>query len=110
MMAAQEVVIGIPGGVDLPALAGRLGDLLGVAFEERESGHYGGSYYLAEPGGDEEIRLYRNRDPLDGTWFFDDARDCPALLRLFFTPRDVDALVAAIQARIHPAARILRRR
>lgn len=105
----NEIVIGIPGDEDLSALAARLSNLLGVPFEERESSHYGGGYYLAQPSGDEEIRLYRNYDPLDGAPFFENARDCPALLRVFFTERDVDELTERIRAQVHPATRILRR-
>jgi hypothetical protein len=103
-----DVVIGIGGDTDLEALATRLGDLLGVRFEERDSGHYG-TYYLAEPDGDEELRLYRNRDPIDGTPFVDDP-DCAVLLRLLFTERDAGELAERIRTATHRGAEVLRQR
>ena len=109
-MTAADVVIGIPGDAEMADRAAALGDVLDVRFDERESGHYGGTYYVAEPGGNEELRLYRNRDPIDGTPFVGDAEDCPVLLRVLFTDRDPDELVDRIRTAIHPAARVLRRR
>jgi hypothetical protein len=109
-MRAADVVIGIPGDADLSERGAVLANVLDAQFEARESGHYGGTYYLAEPGGDEELRLYRNHDPIDGTPFFAEAQDCPVLLRLLFTERDPDALVDRIRTEIHPATRVLRRR
>lgn len=81
--------------------------LLGVRFEVRESGHYAdGSYYLAEPGGDEELRLYRNHDPIDGTPFFDG--DSTVLLRLFSADRDPGQLADSIREGLGRDARVLR--
>lgn len=100
-------MIGIAGDADVRGLAPALEPLLGVRFEERESGNYAdGAYYLAEPGGREELRLYRNHDPLDGTPFFDG--DAAVLLRLFSTPRDPEQLAAAIRERLDRDARVLR--
>jgi hypothetical protein len=107
-MTPADVVIGI-GDEDLPALAARLGELLDVRFEERDSGYYAGPYYLAETDGDEELRLYRNRDPLDGTPYVGDAEDSPTLLRLLFTERDAEELAERIRTETKRDARLLRR-
>jgi hypothetical protein len=96
-----DVVIGIPARID--ELVAPLEQLFETEFEERESEHYGGAYFLAELPPSEEIRLYVNDDPAQ-------RREYPALLRLFSTPRQVDALVSQIRAAVHPGALLLRSR
>jgi hypothetical protein len=104
-----DVVIGIGGDSDIDDLAPRLGELLDVRFEERESGQYGGgSYYRARPDGDEELRLYRNFDPVDGTSL--EAEEYAALLRLLFTERDPDRLAEGIASALGHGADVVRRR
>lgn len=103
-----DAVVGIAGDVDLGELARRLEELLEVRFEERESGYYnGGTYYLAEPGGKEQLRLYGNHDPLDGRPFFEDAST--ALLRLLFTERDPHEIAGRIADGVGRDAHVLQR-
>jgi hypothetical protein len=105
-----DLVIGIPGANDLAALAELLDEVLGITFQERESSHYGGTYYLAHPSDSETIRLYRNRDAFDGQPLVGSADDYPSLLRLVYTPRAPEALLRDVQARVHAEAQVLSRR
>jgi len=110
-VSTEELVIGIPGGLDLASLAPLLGEVLGVEFEDRESGHYaGGVYFLARPDDLETIRVYRNQDAIDGTPLLETTRAYPALLRIVLTDRSPQALLRDIQTRVHPEAQILSQR
>jgi hypothetical protein len=105
-----DLVIGIPGASDLAALAKLLDEVLGISFQERDSSHYGGTYFLAHPSETETIRLYRTRDAFDGQPLVGSAADFPSLLRLVYTEREPAALLREVQARVDPAAAILTQR
>jgi hypothetical protein len=66
-MTSRYDVYAVPSS-PLTELATRLQDLLGVTFQERDSGYYAGTYYLYKPDYGRELRLYANRDEVQRSW------------------------------------------
>ena len=108
MMGAvlRTVAIGIASD-DLDATARAAGGVLALDLPPRESGHYGGDYYRGPDGSPEDVRLYRNLDPVDGSSHFGDARQHPLVLRLLDTSRDPAGLAGALAAALGAPAEVL---
>ena len=66
----------------LEELAPLLQQVLGLPFQERESSYYAGEYYLYQPSYGQEIRLYRNHDPVTDSWVREQYRDYAVILEV----------------------------
>jgi hypothetical protein len=56
--------------------------LLGLPLQERDSSYYAGTYYLYRKAYGRELKLYRNHDPVRGSWVREHNRDQGVILEV----------------------------
>ncbi len=81
VMTGRHDVYGFPEAT-LDEVAPLLRRLLGVPLQERDSSYYAGTYYLYKQSFGRELRLYRNRDPVNGSLVREQYRDYPVILEV----------------------------
>lgn len=95
----RRVVLGLA-TEDLDTAADAVRQTLSIALRPRESSHYGGDYYRGDTTPPEDVRLYRNVDPVDGTSHHGDAGRTPVILRVMGTDRDPDDLAQQLRVEL----------
>jgi hypothetical protein len=69
-------------GTTLEDAAPLVQQVLGLQLQERDSSYYAGTYYLYNQSYGQELRLYSNKDPVDGSWVREEYRDYAVILEV----------------------------
>lgn len=97
MRTRQTLTVALATSLCLEEVAGAIMPLLGVSFTERDSSYFAGRYLLGKAPDGEEIRIYRNYDPVDNSPIYKQAADCSVLVELRQTERNVEKVVQQIR-------------
>ena len=101
------VVLGLPTMAGLVGVVEPIAQALAMDFELHDSSFWGGDYYLGRGTGEPRAYLFPNHDILDNTPFYEEAPDCPLLLRLDDMDEPAEALAGLIRHVLAVPCRIL---
>ena len=79
---------------------------LGIHLEPHDSSHGGGDYYLGD-WEDEEVYVYPNWDILDDEPFYEEALDCPVLIRFNYPREDPTERARVLGEKLGAPCRVL---
>ncbi len=103
----KRLTIGIQGSPPLDVTASQLGEAMGFAPEERDSVHFGGTYYLGRTEAGEEVTVFANHDPIDDAPAYPDHADLGVVVRIHRTELSPDEATALLDETLRMRSRVL---